>query len=163
RFGLKASAVASRTGRVSPIATEQNAHVHLVSLALELAEKPTNAVPAIVFVILIGVIPRALLAFDDEILIGLRHFLERHIDIDLVAGAGREQVRLRFAKLDPAKNSDYALLDTQTPIRNRFVKIDRNGAAKSAAFGARPERIVETEEAGTWRTNVQIAMGAMPA
>ena len=145
RLGLKAPAVATRAGRVSAIATEQNAHVHLVSLALEPAEKTTNAVPAIVFVIFIGVIARAPLAFDDELLIGLRQFVERHIDIDLFAGAGPEQVLLRFAKLSPAKNSDYALLDTQTAIGNRFVEIDRNGAAKSAAFGTRAQRIVKTE------------------
>src|SRR5438128_4240975 len=162
-LGLKASAVATRAGRVSAIATEQNAHVHLVSLALKPAEKTANAVPAIVFVILVGVITRALLALNDEILIGLRQFLERCIDIDLFAGAGPEQVLLRFAKLGPAKNSHHALLDTQTPIRNRFVKIDRNRAPKSAAFGTRAEWIVEAEKPGTRRTNVEIAMGAMPA
>src|SRR4029450_8353031 len=96
-------------------------------------------------------------------LIGLRQFLERYIDIDLFAGAGPEQVLLRFAKLSTSKNSDHALFDTQTAVRNRFVKVDRNGAAKSAAFGARPEGIIETEEPGTRRTNVEIAMGAMPA
>ena len=119
--------------------------MHLVSLALEPAEKTTNAVPAIVFVIFVGVIARALLAFDDEILIGLRQFLERHIDIDLFAGTGPEQVLLRFAKLSPAKNSHHALLDTQIAIRNRLVKIDRNRAAESAAFGTRTEWIVKAE------------------
>ena len=145
RLGLKASAVATRAGRVSAIATEQNAHVHLVGLALEPAEKAANAVPAIVFVILVGVIARALLAFDDEILIGLRQFLERHIDIDLFARAGPEQVLLRFAKLIAAKNSHHALLDTQIAIRNRFVQIDRNRASKSAAFGTGTEWIVKAE------------------
>src|SRR4030095_7596022 len=111
-LGLKASAVTTRAGRVSAIATEQNAHVHLVSLALEPAEKAANAVPAIVFVILVGVIARALLACDDEILIGLGQFLEGHVDIDLFASAGSEQVLLRFAKFSPAKNSHHALLDT---------------------------------------------------
>src|SRR4029453_18734544 len=103
------------------------------------------------------------LAFDDEILIPLRQFLEWHIDIDLFAGAGPEQVLLRFAKLSPAKNADHALLDTQTAIRNRFVEIDRYGAAKPAAFGTRAKWIVKTEEAGTWRTNIEIAIRAMPA
>ena len=112
RLGLKASAVATRAGRVGAIATEQNAHMHLVSLALEPAEKTANAVPAIVFVILVGVIARAFLAFDDEILIGLRQFLERNVDIDLFAGTGPEQVLLRFTKLSAAKNSHHALLDT---------------------------------------------------
>ena len=111
-LGLKASAVATRAGRVSAIATEQDAHVHLVSLALQPAEKTANAVPPIVFVILVSVMARALLPFDDEILIGLRQFFERHIDIDLFAGTGPEQVLLRFAKLSPAKNSHHALLDT---------------------------------------------------
>ena len=86
--------------------------MHLVGLALEPAEKTANAIPAIVFVVIVGVIVRALFTFYDEILVGLRQFLEWHIDIDLFAGAGPEQILLRFAKLGPAKNSHYPLLDT---------------------------------------------------
>ena len=137
--------------------------MHLVSLALEPAEKSTDAVPAIVFVVLVRVIARALLAFDDEVLIRFWQFLEWNVNIDLFAGAGPEQIFLRFAKLSAAKNSHDALFNIQTAIRNRLVQINRNGSAEPAAFGTRAQRIIETKEAGCWRTNVEIAMRAMPA
>src|SRR3982074_921510 len=50
RFRLKSPSVALRTRRVSAITAEQDAHMHLISLALEPAEKAAHAVPAIVVV-----------------------------------------------------------------------------------------------------------------
>src|SRR5437764_14944948 len=111
RFGLKTSATALRTSGVSAVATEQNPHVHFVNLRFKPAEKSANAVPAIVFVIVIGIFATAFLAVDDEVLISLGQFLERNIDVDVFAGAGPEQIFLRFTELVSTKNANRALFD----------------------------------------------------
>ena len=87
---LIAPALALGAGDVSAIAAEQDAHMHLVSFALQPAKEPADAVPPIVFVVFFSVFAAALLAFDNEILIGLRQLFEGHIDIDLFAGTGAE-------------------------------------------------------------------------
>src|ERR1700676_2124619 len=81
RFGLKASAVATRTNRVSAITAEQNAHVHFISFAFEPAEESAHAVPAVVFIIVINAI-RSFLAVDHEVLVGFRKFFERNANVD---------------------------------------------------------------------------------
>src|SRR6267378_3944879 len=63
-FRLKSSSVALRTRIVSAITAEQDAHMHLISLALEPAEKAAHAVPAIVVVIIVIDTVAALLAVD---------------------------------------------------------------------------------------------------
>ena len=163
RVGLKTSAVATRAGRVGAIAAEQNAHVHFVGLALEPVEKSAHAVPAIVLVIVLVVLAVFLFAVDDEVLVGFRQFLERRVHIDLLARAGPQQILLRFAHFLSAKNAHHALRDRERAIRNGAVQIDRDGAAEAAAFRTGAERIVETEEPGRGRTNIEIAMRAMPA
>src|SRR6202011_396718 len=47
-------------------------------------------------------------------------------------------------------------------VRNRFVQIDSNRAPKPATCRAGPERIVESEKTGSRRTNIEIAVRAMP-
>src|SRR5437588_6027276 len=88
RFGLISSPVTARAGDVSPVAAEQNAHVHFVGLALKPAKESTNSIPPIIFVIFICIIDRSFLAFDDEVLVGLRQFFEGDIDIDLFSFTG---------------------------------------------------------------------------
>src|SRR6266446_922285 len=136
RFWLKSSALTAWAGRVRAIAAEQHAHVHFVSFALEPSKKTADAVPAIVLVILVGVIA-AFFAIDHEILIGFRQFLEWNINVDLLAGTGAKQILLRFPKFGAAKNAHHPLCDGQTAIWNRFVQIDRDGATKAAAFRTR--------------------------
>src|ERR1700693_5831273 len=148
RFRLKTSAVALWASGVSTIAAEQHPHVHFVNLRLEPAEKSSHAVPTIVFVIVSGVFATALLAVDDKVLIGFGQFLERNVDVDLFAGAGAQQIFLRFAEFVPAKNANDALFDRQRAVRNRLVQIDRDRPAKSPAFRAGAEWIIETEKAG---------------
>ena len=68
--------------------------MHLVGLAFEPPEKSAHTVPPIVFVIFVRVFARTFFAFDHELLIGLWQLLEWHIDSDLLARAGAEQVLL---------------------------------------------------------------------
>src|SRR5207244_11273756 len=86
-----------------------------------------------------------------------------NVHADRLARAGPQQSCLRVATRSAAKNSHDGVFNTETAIRNRFVQINRKGAAEPAAFRTRGQRIIETKEAGCWRTNVEIAMRAMPA
>src|ERR1039457_7546681 len=131
RLRLETPAVAFRTGGISPIPAEQHPHVHLVSLALGPAKESADAVPAIVLIVFVLDPIGAFLAVNDEILIGLRQFFERKIDIDLFARAGAEQTLLRFAELLAAKNTDNTFFDSETSVRQRLVQIERNGAAEA--------------------------------
>src|SRR5205814_6472847 len=146
------------------IAAEQNPDMHFVGLALEPFEKSADTVPAIVLRQFLDVsVFIARFAVNHKILIGLRQVFERNPDIDLVPPAGPHQVALRFTHFFAAKNPDRALRDRKRAVRNRLVQIDRDCATETAAVGTGAERIVETEEAGRWRPDIEIAMGAMPA
>ena len=108
RGRLETSAAAIGTGGVSPVTAEQNTHVHFVGLALEPFEEAAHTVPAIVLRQLfhVGVVvPR--FAIDDKILVGFRQVLKRHADVDLLPGAGAQQVLLRFAKLLSLKSAHH--------------------------------------------------------
>lgn len=145
RLRLVTSTFTPRTFHISAVSTEQDAHVHLVSLRFEPAKETADPVPAIIFVILIRVFARAFLPVDDKILVGLREFLEWCVDVDLLAGTSTKQILLRFAHFLPAKNADHALRDGEGAVRDRAIQIDRDGAAEAAAFRAGAKRIVETE------------------
>src|SRR2546423_5578269 len=138
--------------------------MHFVGLALEPFEKSADAVPTIVLrqFLDVGVFV-ARFAVDHKILVRFRQVLEWNPDVDLVPCAGAHQVALRFTHFFAAKNPDRALRDRKRAVRNRLVQIDRDCATKTAALGTGAERIVETEEAGRWRPDIEIAMGAMPA
>src|SRR5439155_6293557 len=160
---LVTSTLTARTFHISAVSTEQDAHVHLVSLRFEPAKETADPVPAIIFVILIRVFVRAFLPVDDKILVSLREFLEWCVDIDLLAGTSAQQILLRFAHFLPAKNAHHPLRDRARAVRDRAIQIDRNGAAEAAAFRAGTKRIVETEKSRARRSNVEIAMRAVPA
>ena len=114
-------------------------------------------------VFILFVFASLLLAVDDEILIGLRQFLEWQMHVDLLAGAGAQQILLRFAHFFAAKNAHRALRDGERAIGNGAVQIDRDRATEAATLRTGAERIIETEKAGRGRTNIEIAMRAMPA
>src|SRR4029077_10966967 len=85
------------------------------------------------------------------------------VDIDLVAGTSKQQILLRFAHFLPAKNAHHPLRDREGAVWDRTIQIDRDGAAEAAAFRAGAQRVVETEKSRARRSNVEIAMGAVPA
>ena len=66
--------------------------MHFVGVALEPPEKTAHPVPALVVLVLL--LALALLALDHEILVGLRQFLERKMDVDFFARAGSQQILL---------------------------------------------------------------------
>ena len=87
--------------------------MHFVNLRFEPAKESADAVPTIILVIILGVFTTALLAVDDKVLIRLRQFVERNIDVDLFAGAGTKEIFLRFTEFVTAKNANRALFDRQ--------------------------------------------------
>src|ERR1041384_1054983 len=156
RLRLKTPAVATWTSRIGPITAEQHTHVHFVNLRLGPPEKSAHTVPAIVIGIVVAITLSPFaggndgsFAFNDELLISFRQFLEWNVDVDLFAGRGAEQIFLRFAEFLAAKNAHRALLDRQRPVRNRLVQIDSNRAPELDTLSKRAERIIETEK--TWR------------
>src|SRR5947207_7384824 len=159
---LVTSTVTARTFHISAIATEEDADVHFVSLRFEPAKETAHSVPAIILVIVIGVFAPTFLTVNDEILIGLGQFLERPMHIDLLAGTGTQQILLGFAHSLPAKNEHHPLCDREGPVRDRAIQIDRDGATEATAFRTRAKRIVEAEKPRRRRTDVEIAMRAMP-
>src|SRR5438552_15609923 len=110
RFWLKSAALTAWAGRVRAIAAEQHPHVHFVSFALEPSEKTADAVPAIVLVILVGVIA-AFFTIDHDMLVGFRQFLERNMNVDLLAGTGAEEMLLRFANFGHAEHKHHSFPD----------------------------------------------------
>src|SRR5205814_12572 len=71
RFRLVTSTFTARTFHISAVSTEQDAHVHLISLRFEPAKETADPVPPIIFVIFIRVFARAFLPVDDKILVSL--------------------------------------------------------------------------------------------
>src|SRR5205814_8462248 len=65
RLRLVTSTLTARTFHISAVSTEQDAHVHLVSLRFEPAKETANSVPAIIFVILVCVFASEFLPVDD--------------------------------------------------------------------------------------------------
>src|SRR4029077_4277691 len=143
------------------VSTEQDAHVHLVSLRFQPAKETAYPIPAIIFVILVLVFARAFRPVDDKILVSLREFLEWCVDIDLVAGTSTQQILLRFAHFLPAKNAHHPLRDREAAVCDGSIQIDRDDAAEAAAFRAGDQRVVESEKSGARRSNVEIAMRAV--
>src|ERR1041385_1121731 len=111
--------------------------MHFIGLALEPAEKSADAVPPIVLVILLAEFAGALLAVDDEILVTLRQFLEGKMDVNLRAGAGAEQILLRFAHFFAAKNTHRALRDGERAIGDGAIEIEPDSTTEAAALRAR--------------------------
>src|SRR5438128_12067185 len=163
RLRLVTSTVTARTFHISAIATDEDADVHFVSLRFEPAKETAHSVPAIILVIVIGVFAPTFLTVNDEILIGLGQFLERPMHIDLLAGTGTQQILLRFAHFLPAKNAHHPLRDREGSVRNRAIQIDRDGATEPTAFRTRAKWIIEAEKPRRRRTDVEIAMRAVPA
>src|SRR3954468_19753447 len=133
RFRLISAAVAAGTRGVSPVATEQHPNMHFVGVPFEPPEKSADSVPTIVVVIFLPVIGPSF-TFDDKVLVRFGQFLERNVDVDVFAGAGPQQILLRFAEFLAAKDPHHALTNGKTSVRKRFVQVDRYGSPKTAAF-----------------------------
>src|SRR4051812_17059760 len=133
RLGLKTSSLTARTCGVSAVAAKQNPHMHLISIALEPAEESAHPVPTIIVIFFIPTV-RPSFTIDDEILIGLRQFFERNVDINFFPGTRAKQILLRFAEFLTAKYTHRALANAEASVGQRFIQVDSDGSAKSATF-----------------------------
>ena len=57
------------------------------------------------------------------------------MDVDLFAGAGAEQILLRFSHFLPAKNPHGTLGNREGAIGNGAIEVNRNRPSKAATFG----------------------------
>ena len=96
---------------VCAVTAQEHPNVHFVGVTFEPPEKSAHSVPAIIFVVFVGVLANTPLAVNDELLIALRKILEGSMDIDLLARASAKQIFLRFTEFLPAKNANGPLCD----------------------------------------------------
>ena len=136
--------------------------MHFVGLTLQPLKESAHAIPAPAPLVLL-ILAVLLLPLDDEILVRSRQLLEGKMDIDVLPRTGSEQILLRFAHLFAAKNPHRALRDRERSIRERALEIDPDRAPKTATLGTGAERAVKTKKPWRRRTNIEIAMRAMPA
>ena len=95
RLGLKSLARAVGAQVVGPVARKIDAHVHLVGVLFQPAEKPVHSVPVLgpglaVLLAITG------LAFDDEALLFGWQRREGHVGANLLLPGGGQQILLGF-------------------------------------------------------------------
>lgn len=161
-FGLEASALAVRAGRIGAVSGEEDADVHFVGFGLEPAEVSFDAVPSagpLVF----GVAAVVGVTLDDPALVFRGEHGEGDIGGDSAGAAELEQVALAFEALAGLPGADGALGEGFGAIGEGLVVIDADDAAEAAAGGAGAEGVVEAEEGGGGLTVIAVAIGAMEA
>ncbi len=160
RLRLQASAAADRARRVSAVAAEEDADVHLVEPRFAPLEKPAHAIPLAVF-------PRVLrirtVAFNDPALVRLGQLVIRAIDIHAARLGGFEQVALAFGHHAALEGPHQPSANGQRFVRQRAIEIDADDAPEPPALGTRAEGIVERKQRGCRLAQGDIAGRAMPA
>ena len=162
RGRLETPAVAGGAGGVSPVTAQQHPHMHFVGFALQPVEKAFHPVPQAFFPQLFPGLARAF-AEKHPALIGLGELGKGRFDVELSGRRTPQQVPLALRAVLGLEGFDGALSQTQASIGNRAVQVDRDRAAKPAASRAGAHGMVETEQPGGGRSDVHVAVGAMPA
>ena len=162
-FGLVASAVALRAFVVAAVAAEEHADVHFVGLRLEPVEVALHAIPTAVVPDFVQRFAGAAFALDDPVLVGLGEILERTMQIDVLAARVADEVGLAFLRHAALERTDDALGEGARAVRDDALPVEADDASETAALGAGTERVVEAEEAGRGRTDVEVAPGAVPS
>ena len=93
---MEAAAATGHARLVGTVAAQEDADVHLVGLPLHPPEEAVDPVPAVVLPEFLGSDVSSTLSLDHELLVAGREFLEWKMDVDVVLGAGLEQVALAF-------------------------------------------------------------------
>ena len=151
-----------RTRLVVAIAAEQDADVHLVGFRFEPAEESLHAIPDAVIQILAGNIGPAL-AVHHPILIGLGQVLEGLVHIHFPQGRGAQQIALASLRLGGLERLHHPGGEGERAVRHDAVPIKADDAAEAFAIRTSAERIIEGEEPGAGRADIEVAMRAMPA
>ena len=161
-LGLEASPAALRAFVVAAVAAEQHAHVHLVGLGLEPVEVALHAIPAVVVPSLVHRFARLAVALDDPPAVLLGQLVERAMQVHPAAARVAHQVGLAFLRHAALERPHHALAEGARVVGDDALPVEADDAAEPAAFRARPERVVEAEQARGGRTDVEVAPRAMP-
>jgi hypothetical protein len=137
--------------------------VHLVRLALEVAEKAVHAVPiGAVLAFLVGKLEMLRVALDDPLLHPRREIVKRLVHRHAFLRAETQEVALALGRDAALPRLDHAVPDAEAAVGQRAVVIDLDGAAEAAAGRARAARIVEGEERGRGFAELGAVVGADP-
>ena len=161
-LGLEASAMALRTFVVAAVAAQEHADVHFVGLRLEPMEVTLHAIPAAIVPDFRQGLTGAAFAVDDPVLVGLGQIFEWTVQVDVAFTRMADEVGLAFLRHAALKRADYAFGEGARAVGDDALPVEADDAAEAAAFRAGPERVVEAEEAGGGRTDVEVAPGAVP-
>ena len=162
-FRLVASAVATRAFVVAAVAAEEHADVHFVGLGFEPVEIALHAIPTVVVPDFAQGLAGLALSVDDPFLVGFRQFFERAVQVDIAPAGVAEEIGLAFLRHAALERADNALGEGARAVGDDALPVETDDASESAAFGAGAERMVEAEESGRGRTDVEVAPGAMPS
>ena len=147
RLGLEAGALAIGAGVVGPVARQEDAHVHLVRVLFQPAEKALQAVPVLRpgLAVLLAV---AGFAVDDEALLFRGKRRERNVRRDFFLPREDKQIVLGVAVDLALPALDRAVVDRARVVRHREPVIDLDDAAETTALRTCAERGVEREKRG---------------
>ena len=162
-IGIEPASGAIGTGAVAPVAGEEHADVHLVSLGFEPAEVAFHPVPEfgpgtfrIGGVIVVLTFHHPALVFGGEI-------AERDVHGDLQATRRTGEISLAFGTAGGLPGFDNALRQGQGAVGQGEVGINADDAAEALAGGAGTDGIVEAEQGGGRFAIVEVASGAVVA
>ena len=132
RLGPQARAVALRAGLVAAEARDEDAHVHLVALALAPAEEALDAGEALVA------------AKDPGLLLG-REIGEGHVGRDPARGRLAQQLAVPGARRGHAEWDDGVIAQIAPRIGHDLGAVDRDDAPEALALRAGAQRAVPRE------------------
>ena len=124
--------MARKTGGISAVPADEDAHVHLVLLLLEIVEEPQNA-------------GKTILSLNYPVSFPCGEVQPRPLDVQ-AASLGKEQelvLKCSIAWLCP--RVDGAFCETLGLVGDNTVQVQRNGVSKPLTFRAGAERVVERE------------------
>ncbi len=156
RFGLQPRAAAGRARGVAAVLRQQHPDVHLVGLALQVAEEALDAVPLLVPVALpVGI------AVDHPFALGLRQAGPRRVARDAGFAAVLQQVVLAFLPRRRLHRLDGAGAQGLPAIGDDEAVVDADDPAEAAAGLAGAVGRVEGEERRLRVGVAQVALGAV--
>ncbi|MNX16520.1 hypothetical protein D3C86_463880 [compost metagenome] len=159
RVELQARAAANRARRVAAVLRQEHADVHLVGLALQVAEEAAHAVPLLVPVAVL-VVGRAL---DHPVLLLLGELVPRRVARNAGGLGVAHEVVLRLFPRGRLDGLDGAGAQRELVVRDHEPQVDADHAAEAAAGVAGAHRRVEREHRRDGVGVADVALGAVQA
>ena len=158
RLELQARTTAVAAGRVAAVFGQEHADVHLVGLALQVAEEAAHAVPLLVPVAL-----PARVALDDPVALGGRELAPGRVAGNARVARVLHQVVLAFLPGGSLQGLDRAVAQGLAVIGNHEPEVHADDPAEAAAGLAGAKSGVEAEQRRLRVGVAQVALGAVQA